>query len=680
MPQPRLLPLLCLLVTLLLFCSHGCGGTTDGKNSGTASGPSCSDGLQNGAETGIDCGGGCGACSVTASCSDGVLNQDETGVDCGGSCTPCTTGTCADGEQGPGETGVDCGGPCPNQDCCTNGYADVDLDETGVDCGGSCGDCGEATTYFIANDGDDELNSGTLPTEPWASLAKVNEAALRPGDSVLFKRGDTWREELVITRSGSEGAHITFGAYGSGAKPRILGSEQATGWSRVDGHDGVWQAAPPLDAPHAGHPASIFFGELDGEGATTWGRVQDIHGVNTCGGDFTNLQTEYDWCWEADRLYVFAPENPEARYRFVEVPQRRGAITMENHNPQEYITIDGLELMYGTMYGYNDGWPMDYEVRGLDIRNCHVAYIGIRGGDSAMGLVIWHSDMAVRGNDIHDCGRRGISYNVYVDNGRHNQGLIFENVLFQNNTLHNGYHTTGFDISHGSGMVDTLRNFTFRGNFIWDDATDDIVAPNDFTSMGLYLHAGDAIFTDVTIINNIVKNPKQKGFAISDVDNLVMANNTLYGMNPNIDGYRSLVHIAGDNANLTFINNIIYGTIDRDNFGMRCLYISDSTTTQASRLDHNLYFQADEGQYIVYTDGSGFHMDEWDTYRQATGWDANSPTPAAPLFIDPENNDFRLSAGSPAIDAGVSVAGRTSDQVGNPITASPDLGALEFQE
>ena len=88
----------------------------------------------------------------------------------------------------------------------------MDLDETGVDCGGSCGECGETSTYFIANDGDDELNSGTLPTAPWASLAKVNEAALRAGDAVLLKRGDTWREELVITRSGSKGAHITYGA------------------------------------------------------------------------------------------------------------------------------------------------------------------------------------------------------------------------------------------------------------------------------------------------------------------------------------------------------------------------------------------------------------------------------------------------------------------------------------
>jgi hypothetical protein len=48
--------------------------------------------------------------------------------------------------------------------------------------------------------------------------------------------------------------------------------------------------------------------------------------------------------------------------------------------------------------------------------------------------------------------------------------------------------------------------------------------------------------------------------------------------------------------------------------------------------------------------------------------------------MDPENKDFRLRTGSPAIDAGISVDGRTGDYAGNPILATPDIGALEAQE
>jgi hypothetical protein len=135
-------------------------------------------------------------------------------------------------------------------------------------------------------------------------------------------------------------------------------------------------------------------------------------------------------------------------------------------------------------------------------------------------------------------------------------------------------------------------------------------------------------------------------------------------------------HITIDG--LTFINNILYGTVEQDYYGMRCLYIADASTV--SRLGNNLYFQEDAGQYIVYTDGRGYHMAKWDAYRQATGWDGRSPTPANPLSVDPENRDFRLQAGSPAIDAGISVDGRTGDYAGKPLLGTPDIGALEAQE
>jgi hypothetical protein len=170
------------------------------------------------------------------------------------------------------------------------------------------------------------------------------------------------------------------------------------------------------------------------------------------------------------------------------VPQRRGSITLLSHQLQEYVIIDGWELMYGAMYGYNDGWPINYEVSGLILKNCHIGYIDIRGGNSAYGLSIWHSDMLVQNNHIHDCGRRSISYNVYTDNGKTTPNQVFENEVFEYNTLHNGYHTTGFDISHGDAMFDTFRNFIFRHNFIYHDPDDNPAdGINDFTSLGLYL-------------------------------------------------------------------------------------------------------------------------------------------------------------------------------------------------
>jgi hypothetical protein len=580
---------------------------------------------------------------------------------------PANNSTCSDNTRNQDETGIDCGGVCGGN-CCSNGYQDINLNETGVDCGGSCSPCTSGITYYISSSGGDDENSGLSPEQAWKSIDRVNDSSLHPGDTVLFKRGEIWREQLQITWSGTVENPITFAAYGSGSKPKIYGSERALNWIPVAGHANIWESTTTLDVPRAGHPASIFFGEQDGE--VNWGRVQSYSAVNNCGNAFSLLQQEYDWCWD-NAIYVYSPDNPTGRYSFIEVPQRRGSITMLSHQPMEYIVIDGLDLRYGTMYGYNDGWPMDYEVRGLTIRECHISHIGIRGGNSAMGLVVWHSDLLVSGNDIHDCGRRSISYNVYTDNGREHDNLVFENVVFENNTLHNGYHTTGFDISHGDVQFDTFRDFTFRNNFIYDDPADNPAdGVNDFTSMALYLWPGNGVFRDFTIHNNVIKYPKQKGLAIGggDFENLSIFNNVLYGMNPNIGSYRPLVSLSGNHHNLRFHNNIIYGTVPANLFMVRGLYF-DGNTSGVAGMDHNLYYQQDPDQPITYVN-ENYTMSEWSEYLSETGWDLHSPQPQAPLFVDPINDDFRLQPGSPAIDAGI--------DVGLPFEGqAPDIGAYE---
>jgi hypothetical protein len=589
--------------------------------------------------------------------------------------TPSSDGpsSCKDGVQNGGETGVDCGGSCPIQDCCANGYADVGLGETGVDCGGTCPACA-GNTYFVSNAGLD-TNTGKLPTAAWKTIGKVNTSTFKAGDSILFRRGDTWREALVIGWSGSSTAYITFGAYGQGARPRILGSTRAEQWTAVSGATNVWKSATTLVKPLVGKASSIFFGEKSGK--ITWGRVQDIESTPTCGTSYSSLKQEHDWCWNS-AIYVYSPADPGTRYAFIEVPQRKNAISTTSP-PAQYISIDGLELMYTTMAGYDDGWPMDYAVRGLNIKNCHIGYIGIRGGSSAMGLQIWHSDMIVRNNEIHDSGRRNISYNVYLDKGRTKKNLVFENVLFEDNVLYHGFHTTGFDVScepgtGGTTFGDTFKNFTFKGNFIWDDPTDNPADNlNDFTSMGIYLWGESAIFTDFNVQNNILKHIKQKGLVIYSVQKARIFNNTFYGMNPNIGSDRPMVSVAGAYTDLKFNNNIVHGTVPKLSFEVRCVHFSD-TGAGVSSMNNNLYFQEDPTQYLVYVSSKGYTAATWSTYLAAKpGWDTSSPAPGNPLFVDAAKNDFRLQPASPARNKGMNV--------GVPyLGAAPDIGALEYVE
>lgn len=61
-----------------------------------------------------------------------------------------------------------------------------------------------ATYYVDATNGDD-LGMGISQSAPWKTISKVNNSRFQPGDFILFKRGETWREQLVVPYSGSRG-------------------------------------------------------------------------------------------------------------------------------------------------------------------------------------------------------------------------------------------------------------------------------------------------------------------------------------------------------------------------------------------------------------------------------------------------------------------------------------------
>jgi parallel beta-helix repeat protein len=83
-------------------------------------------------------------------------------------------------------------------------------------------------TYYVDATGGTDSNAGTSPSNSWKNISKVNTFSFLPGDSILFKRGETWYQPLIIPSSGSSGNPITFGAYGSGNLPTINGNNTTT--------------------------------------------------------------------------------------------------------------------------------------------------------------------------------------------------------------------------------------------------------------------------------------------------------------------------------------------------------------------------------------------------------------------------------------------------------------------
>lgn len=90
-----------------------------------------------------------------------------------------------------------------------------------------------ADTYYVDKTTGDDGDSGLTEELAWETINKVNISSFNAGDSILFKRGEIWREQLTVPSSGSDGSPITFGAYGSGADPIISGSDVVTTWTEA---------------------------------------------------------------------------------------------------------------------------------------------------------------------------------------------------------------------------------------------------------------------------------------------------------------------------------------------------------------------------------------------------------------------------------------------------------------
>lgn len=103
------------------------------------------------------------------------------------------------------------------------------------------------TAYYIANNGNDAA-AGTSPETAWATIDRLNQAALQYGDAVFFHWGDIWRAAQVNTKPG-----VTYSAYGEGEKPRLYGSEENGGgkenwtlWHEGENGEKIWVYAGEL--------------------------------------------------------------------------------------------------------------------------------------------------------------------------------------------------------------------------------------------------------------------------------------------------------------------------------------------------------------------------------------------------------------------------------------------------
>ena len=315
--------------------------------------------------------------------------------------------------------------------------ADVKKDKPGV-------------SYHVSAGAGKDSNDGLSPRSAWQTIARVNSARLIPGDSVLFRRGDTWRGQLIPI-SGDATGQVTYGAYGKGAKPRIFGSLQRN--RQTDWHDrggNVWETESiPVDA------GNIILDEGKAVGIKVWSRK--------------DVDRPYRFWYDRDETAVvmYCEENPAKRHSSIECALTRHIIYEDQRS---YVTYSDLDLRYGGAHGIGGG-----NTSHIVVRDCEFSYIGggilfttesgkpVRYGN---GVEFWgnaHDNLVERcrlweiydaaltnqGSDTNTqaniCYRNNVIWNCEYSFEYWNrpEDSITKNIRFENNTCVNAGHGWG---------------------------------------------------------------------------------------------------------------------------------------------------------------------------------------------------------------------------------------------
>lgn len=418
------------------------------------------------------------------------------------------------------------------------------------------------TTYYIANTGSDQ-NAGTSPGTPFQSLTKINSLPLQPGDSVLFRRGDSFPGTLTIQRSGSAGQAIVVDAYGNGPKPILAGSVPVTNWSYKGGN--VWQA----DCPSCGEVVTGLYrdgvslplgrypnlNESDKGQLTTRshvGNYQLINSAYSAGGvnwqgaevvlrptawildrafvqrqsnDTLTLQYNSNYSLQDNELYFFQ-NHPATLDQPGEWCYNSTSKTLSVYDPQGTLSN---HLLTATVYG-----------RGIDITS-NVSYVNVRNlkiketlHTSIYGYNV--SNIVLSNLDIINAGEDGIRIlgsgsNLLLENNSmrvvNNNGIEidpYQTVTIRENLIRNVGTSPGRGKS-GDGQYNGLTSnanlnvliednvidsIGYNGITFWNNTTirHNIISNYCYSKIdggGLYCHNGlKEPMTNIHIISNII--------------------------------------------------------------------------------------------------------------------------------------------------------------------------------
>ena len=487
------------------------------------------------------------------------------------------------------------------------------------------------TVYYVDATNGNDLNDGLSEVSAWKTIARINSRSFSAGDFILFKRGEEWREQLVISSSGTSGHPITFGTYGSGNKPIIMGSNQVVWWSLY--YTNIWRASLTST------PEMVFFDE---SGTITWGDQK---------GSLGALVNEYDWYYDSgiNLLYVYAASDPDSRYTSVEASLRNAGIDSGSGTNRTYITIKDLEIKFGKRDGIIIRGTSGANYNNI-IDSCTIHHIGDNGGSKLGDGIEFHgvSNNTAKNNIVYECGRHGIFVIGY--------GNPADDNIIESNTVYDHWYGA-IDLLVDDGNPQSCDGNIVRYNYVYGTNP----GVQDFSAIHAQGQSGNTL-TNLSIYYNICRDIDDHAIKIDgNVVSVNIYNNVIFNTNVSTTAGIRLINGTGT---AVIKNNIIY---EPQAYAM---HIADSTN---KTIDNNCSYQS--GGFSAYVDGAARN---WTYWQGTAGFDTNGIN-SDPKFVNSSESNFHPHSDSPCIDAGTYV-GLVGDYAGNtvPYGWGVDVGAYEY--
>ncbi len=555
-----------------------------------------------------------------------------------------------------------------------------------------------STDYYVATvaNGGDDSNPGTL-AEPFATIQHA-ASQIQPGYTVYIREG-TYRETVTPAQSGAAGYPITFEAY-NGEQVIISGCDLVEGWTNHSGN--IWKATVNWSI-NGGDGDTVFTdGQLKFEARhpnssdpmdrLTWGTQTTLDTTNGewfyandlqgFGDDYWNgalVRNHFQqWVLRTDTIADY--ESGTGKITFA-TPWGHGMQKAGYHYYifRDYKCLDAdhewfKDVGTNTLYYQfpTSTVPNDYEIEfksrayafNLDGKDhIHIKGIEFRGAsmdtDSSTDYNVYEDNVFV-GFDKDNFGRWWINgtNHLFINNEVKQTWTGISLVGTHNRIINNYFHDMGYNGGNSGAL--------YMGG------SDNLVSYNTFSNIGRNVAQGN--FKRYEIEYNIFEDCGNLTYDTgciewNDGEGAIIHHNIFRNNDDAASPFSGIYH-GGIPANTVWHHNLFYNVSDG--------FATTNAVSKGFVIFANNTFYGDDP---LLGGGGPYHSTKYLNNLHTTSQNINTDlyevvgnfAYTGSDFVDTANDDYRLAAGSGAIDVGVLVPGITETYNGN----APDAGAIE---